>query len=51
MLVAADKYLRAKNVIPADRYLRTDSWGAGRTQERRRPARSSAVSVQKQDTN
>lgn len=47
MLVAADKYLRAKNVIPADRYLRIDSWGADRTQERRRPARSSAVPVQK----
>jgi len=48
MLVAAQNYLRAKNVIPPGRYLRTDSWGTGRTQEKRRPDRSSAVPAKPQ---
>lgn len=48
MRVAAQKYLRAKGVIPAGRYLKTDSFGTGRTQERRRPARLASVPVQKQ---
>lgn len=47
MLVAMQDYLRDKRLIPADRYLRTDAFGTPRTQERRRPARTSAVSVQK----
>ena len=48
MRVAAQKYLRAKNVIPAGRYLRQDAFGTSRTQERRRPARTDAVPVQPQ---
>ena len=48
MRIAACKYLRDKNVIPAGRYLKTDSWGTERTQERRRPDRRNAVPAQKQ---
>lgn len=47
MLVQAQKYLRLKNLIPADRYLKKDSFGTSRTQEKRRPARTDVVSVQK----
>lgn len=47
MLVQAQKYMRNKNVIPADRYLKKDSFGTSRTQERRRPDRRDVVSVQK----
>ena len=46
MLVQAQKYMRLKNIIPAGRYLKTDSFGTSRTQERRRPDRTDAVSVQ-----
>lgn len=51
MRVAAQKYLRARNVIPADRYLKLDAFGSGRTQERRRPDRSTVESVQKLRSN
>lgn len=47
MLVQAQKYLRSKKLIPADRYLKKDSFGTSLTQERRRPARTDVVSVQK----
>ena len=47
MLVQAQKYMRTKNIIPAERYLKSDSFGTSRTQERRRPDRTDAVSVQK----
>jgi hypothetical protein len=47
MLVQAQKYMRNKNVIPTDRYLKKDSFGTSRTQERRRPDRRDALSVQK----
>lgn len=39
MRVAAQKYLRDKNIIPANRWLKVDTFGTGRTQERRRPDR------------
>lgn len=47
MRVAAQTYLRLKNLIPADRYRKIDSFGTSRTQEKRRPARTDVVSVQK----
>ena len=47
MRVAIQDYLRAKGVIPAGRYLKKDSFGASRTQEKRRPARTDVVPVQK----
>lgn len=43
MLVQAAKYMRAKKIIPADRYLKKDSFGTSRTQERRRPDRTDVV--------
>lgn len=46
MLVQAQKYLRAKKIIPADRYLKKDSFGTSRTQEKRRPDRTDVVPVQ-----
>lgn len=49
MLVAAQKYLRDKGVIPASRYLKTDAFGTARTQERRRPARLGGVLAQRPD--
>lgn len=47
MLVQAQKYMRSRHVIPADRYLKKDSLGTDRTQETRRPDRTDVVSVQK----
>ena len=47
MLVQAQKYLRTKHLIPADRYLKKDSFGTSRTQERRRPPRMDVVSAPK----
>lgn len=49
MLVQAQKYLRAKKIIPADRYLKKDSFGTSRTQEKRRPDRTDVVPVQKRN--
>jgi len=43
MRVAAAKYLRDKRIIPAGRYLKTDTYGTGRTQERLRPDRTGEV--------
>lgn len=45
MRVQAQKYLRSKNIIPADRYLKKDSFGTARTQEIRRPDRTDVVSA------
>ena len=45
MRVQAQKYLRSKNIIPIDRYLKKDSFGTSRTQERRRPDRTDAVLI------
>lgn len=47
MLVQAQKYLRTKHLIPADRYLKKDSFGTSRTQERTRPPRTDVVPAQK----
>ena len=47
MIVAAQDYLRSHSVIPAGRYLKKDSFGTSRTQEKRRPARTDVVPVQK----
>lgn len=47
MLIQAQKYLRNKGLIPADRYLKKDSFGTSRTQERRRPSRLDVVPAQK----
>ena len=47
MLVQAQKFLRENKVIPPDRYLKKDSFGTQRTQERRRPDRREAVFVAK----
>ena len=47
MLVQAQKYLRNKGLIPANRYLKKDSFGTFRTQETRRPDRLNVVLVQK----
>jgi len=47
MLVQAAKYLRDKLIVPANRYLRKDAFGTGRTQERRRPMRTDVVPVDK----
>ena len=49
MLVQAQKYLRTKHLIPADRYLKKDSFGTSRTQERRRPDRTDVVPAQKRN--
>ena len=49
MLVQATKYMRAKNIVPAGRYLKKDSFGTERTQERRRPDRTDVVPVQKRN--
>lgn len=49
MIVQAQKYLRDKNVIPADRYRRLDAFGTSRTQERRRPDRTDVVPAQKRN--
>ena len=43
MLVQAAKYMRAKNIIPTDRYRKLDAYGTSRTQERRRPDRTDVV--------
>lgn len=43
MRTAAAKYLRDKRIIPAGRYLKTDTYGTGRTQERLRPDRTGEV--------
>jgi hypothetical protein len=47
MIVQAAKYMRAKGIIPADRYRKLDAFGTSRTQEKRRPERTDVVSVQK----
>ena len=47
MMVAMQKYLRAKGVIPAGRWLGAGTLGTSRTQERRRPDRSGAVPAQR----
>lgn len=47
MQAQAQKYLRDKNVIPADRYRKLDAFGTSRTQERRRPDRTDVVPAQK----
>lgn len=49
MLVKATKYMRDKNIVPASRYQRLDAFGTQRTQERRRPARTGVVDVQKRN--
>lgn len=45
MLVAAQKWLRAKRIVPANRWLKVDTFGTGRTQERRRPDRTGETPV------
>lgn len=46
-LVQISKFLRDHKVIPADRYLKKNSFGTDRTQERRRPDRTDVVPVKK----
>ena len=45
MQVAAQKWLRAKGVFPPNRWLKVDTYGTGRTQERRRPDRTGPTPV------
>ena len=47
MLVQAQKYLRTKHLIPADRYRKLDAFGTSRTQERRRPPRADVLPAPK----
>lgn len=47
MQVKILEYMRTSGIIPANAYLRTDSFMTHRTQERRRPDRTDAVVVQK----
>jgi len=49
MLVKAASYMRAKNIVPAAQYLKKDSFGTSRTQERRRPDRTDVVPAQKRN--
>jgi hypothetical protein len=44
--VRIEQYLREKNVVPAGKNLKKDSFGTQRTQEKRRPARTDVVPVQ-----
>lgn len=47
MLVSCLKFLRDRNILPAGKYRKEDSFGTERTQEKRRPDRTSVVPVQK----
>lgn len=46
MMIQMQGWLRSKGLIPAARYLKTDSFGTSRTQARRAPDRTDAVAVQ-----
>ena len=45
--VSVINYLRDRKIVPADRYLKKNSFGTDRTQERRRPDRTDVVPVKK----
>lgn len=45
--VSVIKFLRDHRIVPADRYLKKDSFGTDRTQERRRPDRTDVVPAKK----
>lgn len=49
MRVLIQQFLRERNILPAGHDQKEDSFGTERTQEKRRPDRTSVVPVQKRN--